>query len=224
MESNLSNNNLVIIAVVLFVIVYVVRTKYDLLKPTYLNVFLKLSAIAYLLKINGYSTKKSLIFGVFVLLIIDYLFRKNELFQNEQVTTVSVCNPNDPPQTLSQDPLNLTKATFNIIVPYINDNGSCRSIVKNTPVDLIQGNYLEKSLSQSPSDLLIDTQLMLLSTNTNKYVKINLIIKAGYKVTLVSKNNSIVFASTDVMNGIFVDSNQILAALVNIQNINVSPL
>ena len=70
----------------------------------------------------------------------------------------------------------------------------------------------------------IDTQLMLLSTNTNKYVKVNLIIKAGYKVTLVSKNNSVVFASTDVMNGIFVDSSQLLLALIDIQNINVSPL
>ena len=225
MESNLSNNNLVIIVIIISVIVYTIKTKYDVLKPTYLNVFLKLSTIAYLLKLSGYSTKKSLMFGVGILLIIDYLFRNNELFQNEQITTVPVeCNPNDPPQTLTQDPMNLTKATFNIIIPYINDDGGCRSVVKNTPVDLIQGNYLEKSLSQSESDLIIDTQLMLLSTNTNKYVKVNLIIKAGYKVTLVSKNNSVVFASTDVMNGIFVDSSQLLLALIDIQNINVSPL
>ena len=59
---------------------------YNLFNFTWLNVFLKMIIFTYVLIINGFSIETSLVFAIGISLVIDYLFKKKEAFENEKPT------------------------------------------------------------------------------------------------------------------------------------------
>jgi len=213
---------------------------YNLFNFTWLNVFLKMIIFTYVLIINGFSIETSLVFAIGISLVIDYLFKKKEAFENEkptnyldtvyntiqnQIVNIIGCTPNDPPQTLNMDGLNSTKATFNITTATLLNDNTCKKVDDPRIFNLSQSNYIERSLSTDTNNAFIDSNLLLLNSHEpNQSFKINLIVKAGYKVTCTNKEDSFIFASTPTDNGVFTDSVKIIEVLKDIQSISVSPL
>ena len=105
-----------------------------------------------------------------------------------------------------------------------NDN-TCKKVDDPRIFNLSQSNYIERSLSTDTNNAFIDSNLLLLNSHEpNQSFKINLIVKAGYKVTCTNKEDSFIFASTPTDNGVFTDSAKIIEVLKDIQSISVSPV
>jgi hypothetical protein len=174
---------------------------------------------------NGFSIEKSLIFTIGILLVIDYLFKKKEGFENETnyLDTIE-CTPNNPPQKLmnNYDPNNKIKATINISSAYIHNKINCRQS-KITYVNLFESMYTK---DKNENNLQFDDNLYeLIYSNTNSInYTVNLVIVAGYKITFIKENTTIVLAATETSDGVFSNSEQIKDALNNVQTIIVSSL
>jgi cell division protein FtsN len=159
----------------------------------------------------------------------NYVLKDSTSNGNTNVSTkvTIICKPTIPTPIFSASDNDKYVVRFVINTSILTSDGNCTS--KTTPINInmTEGNYRvkseEKDIDNDEDYLRVNYILVAINTEEKNISKgINLLIKQGYKIIMTSKTGKKVeFAATYDEDGLFIQSDDIKKALLNLNKIDI---